>query len=405
MPFSSSKILISGAGIAGPAFAYWLKRYGFAPTVVERAPKPREGGYVFHLHGATGIEVLKRMGLWATILEKRRVDKETIFVNASNVTFARLNTGPTTAAVEPSGMQVTVKRADLARVLYEYTKDSVEYIFGNSISAISENAHGVEVVFEKGDRRRFGLVVGADGLHSQVRTLVFGEEAHLKRYLGYYVAAFTVHDYPAQYGVDITYTVPGKLALLFGLSENSAIANFVFKQEMELGYGEHDIEKQKQLLFEAFKDEGWEVPKLLELMKTATDFYFDSVSQIRMDRWSKGRVALIGDAAYCPTLLSGHGAQLGLAGAYVLAGELKASGGNFHSAFQAYERELRPFVEDKQKNPKRAATFIPGSTFGLWIRDQALRLASIPWVSQLVIKITYGRLLRDTFVLKEYDKK
>lgn len=403
MTLTNTNILISGAGIAGPTLAYWLKRYGFNPTVVERAPKPREGGYIFHFHGSTGIEVLKRMDLWPTVLEQRRVDKETVFVNASNIPIVRLNTAPTTAAVEPSGMQVTAKRADVARMLYEYTQDSVEYIFGDSIRAIREDADGVEVVFESGGTRRFDLVVGADGLHSQVRTLAFGDESRFKRYLGYYVAAFTVNNYPSEYGVDMMYTVPGKIVMLVGLSERSAIAVFIFKQDVELTYSVHDRERQKQLLVDAFKDEGWETPKLLELMQTAPDFYFDSVSQIRMERWSNGRVALIGDAAYCPTLLSGHGAQLGLAGAYVLAGELKAAGGDYRRAFEAYERELRPFVADKQKNPERAARFVPNSAFGLWVRDQGLKLVAIPWVSRLVIKMTYGRLLRDSFTLKQYE--
>jgi 2-polyprenyl-6-methoxyphenol hydroxylase-like FAD-dependent oxidoreductase len=395
-------ILISGAGVAGPTLAYWLKHYGFNPTVVERAPKPREGGYFFHLHGSIGIEVLKRMDLWPAVLEKRRVDKETVFVNASNVPIVSLNTAPTTAMVEPSGMQVTVKRADLARILYEYTKDSVEYIFGDSARALREDADGVEVAFESGGTRRFDLVVGADGLHSQVRTLAFGDEPRFKRYLGYYFAAFTVHSYPSEYGVDIIYTVPGRLVTLAGSSENSAIAVFIFKQDVELTYGVHDMEKQKQLLFDAFEDEGWETPNLLELMKASSDFYFDSVSQIRMDRWSRGRVALIGDAAYCPTLLSGHGAQLGLAGAYTLAGELKAAGGDYQTAFEAYERELRPFVKDKQKNPERAAQFVPGSALGLWIRNLALKLVSVPFVSRFLIRMTYGKLLRDSFTLKEY---
>lgn len=403
---TNKNILISGAGIAGPALAYWLARYGFKPTVVERSPKPREGGYVFHLHGAQGIEVLKRMGVWPAVLEKRRIDKETLFVNASNTPIARINTPSFVAHVEPTGMQITIKRADLAQVLYEYTRDSVEYVFGDSIRAIREDAEGVEVAFENGDKRRFDLVVGADGLHSEVRTLAFGDESHFKRYLGYYVAAFTVHNYSLEYieyGVDTMYAVPGKLVILLGLQENSAIAVFIFKQPAELTYGVHDTERQKQLLSDAFAREGWEVPRLLEAMKTASDFYFDSVSQMRMDTWHKGRVALVGDAAYCPTLLSGYGSQLGLAGAYILAGELKAALGDYRTAFPAYERELRPLVEQKQKNPERAAHFVPGSAFGLWLLHQVLRLMSISFVSRLVNKMTYGRLLRESFTLKNYE--
>lgn len=403
MTIENKNILVSGAGIAGPTLAFWLKRYGFDPTVVERAPEPREGGYFFHLHGANGIEVLKRMGVWPAVLEKRRIDRETIFVDASNVPIAKLDTASATAEVEPTGVQVTIRRADLARVVYEHTKDSVEYVFGDSIRSLSEDAEGIGVAFESGRTRRFDLVVGADGLHSRVRTLAFGDETRFRRYLGHYVAAFAVHDYPLEYGVDVGYTVPGKVAALGGIKDNRALAYFVFKQPDEPDYGAHGTERQKQLVFDAWRGEGWEVPKLLEEMKTADDFYFDSVSQIRMDRWSKGRVVLVGDAAYCPSLLSGYGSQLALAGAYILAGELKATGGDYRGAFRAYERELRPFVEQKQKNPERAVhQFVPGSALGLRIRNLALKLVSAPFVSRLVIKMTYGRLLRESFTLKDY---
>lgn len=405
MAVANTKVLISGAGIAGPTLAYWLKTYGFDPTVVEQAPKPREGGYWFHLHGANGIAVLKRMGVWPAVMEARRVDKQSVYVGASGVPFARLDTGQVAADVEPTRMQITILRSDLARIVYEHTKDCVDYIFGDSIAALEKDADGVAVTFASGRTRRFHLVVGADGLHSRVRALTFGGEARFEKYLGHYIAAFTPQDFPVDYGVDIVYTVPGKTAVVSGMNANRTVANFLFKQPVELGDGAHDTERQRQLVFEAFAGEGWQIPRLLAAMQTAPDFFCDAVSQVRMERWSNGRICLVGDAAFCPTPLSGYGSQLALAGAYILAGELSAAGRDHRAAFAAYERALRPLVEEKQKNPERAVTqFVPESAFRLWVRDRVLRLISLPLVSPLVLKITYGRLLREPSIIKGYPR-
>lgn len=400
----NTTVLISGAGIAGPTLAYFLKQYGFQPTVIERAPKPREGGYIFHFHGINGIEVMKRAGAWEKILEKRRVDKETLFVDESDAVVARLETPTATGAVEPSGAQYTLKRADVARVLYDHTKDDVEYLFGDSIVGLRDDASGVTVSFEKGGDQRFDLVIGADGLHSQVRAIAFGEEARFRRYLGYYVAGYTMHNYPLDYGVDIVYLSPGKLVTLVGLENHTAIAIFIFRRPQELMYDFHDTQAQKKLLREAFAGEKWKIPDLLARMEAVPDFFFDSVSQIRMDTWHKGRIALIGDAAYCPTLLSGFGAQLGLSGAYILAGELMTAAGDYQKAFEAYEHELRPYVAQKQANPSHSTNFIPGSAFGLRVNHLLLRLASMPFVSKLLIHGLYGGLLRETFIPKNYDR-
>lgn len=404
MTLANPNILISGAGIAGPALAYWLTCYGFHPTVVERAPQPREGGYIFHLHGASGVEVLKRMGVWPRVLAERFADRESLFVDASNEPIARLDSVASAAEVEPTRGQVSIKRSDLARILYEQTADSVEYRFADSIRRLAEHPSGVDVTFSSGRTRRFDLVVGADGLHSKTRALVFGNGSHYERYLGYYVAAVTLKPYPSDYGVVRVYTESGKVVTLWGLPDGGVIAVFLWQEPNELTYGVHDVAAQKRLLSHAFAGEGWEVPQLLAAMRTAPDFYFDSVTQIRMERWSSGRVVLVGDAAYSPSLLSGYGSQLALAGAYVLAGELKAADGNYHTAFPAYEGQLRPFVTDKQKNPERAgAQFIPNSALGLWLRNQGLRLTSLPLIWRFVFKRTYGRLLQESFTLKNYE--
>lgn len=403
MAASHRNILISGAGIAGPALAYWLKRYGFSPTVVEQAPKPRTGGYVFHLHGLSGIEVLKRTGVWDKILEHRRIDREFMFVDRSDRALARLQTPAAVADVEASGEQITIRRSDVARVLYDHTRNDVEYIFGNSVRRLDDSRDGVKVSFEHGGDAAYDLVIGADGLHSAVRKIAFGEEVLFKRFLGYYVAAFTAKDYPIGYGTDITYFAPGLLVSIFGMKAREGIAVFVFRREKEFDSGADDIESQKQALKDAIAQRDWKIPELFEQMDAAPDFWLDSVSQIRMERWSKGRIALVGDAGYCPTLLSGFGAQLALAGAYTLAGELMRADGDFARAFAAYEEKLRPFVAEKQKNPERSTRYIPGSPSGLWVLQQVIRLLSLPGVSKLLFRATYGHLIQDSFKLTDYE--
>ncbi len=236
-----------------------------------------------------------------------------------------------------------------------------------------------------------------------MRRLAFGDEAQFKRYLGFYVAAFSTDDYPIQYGSDVIYFAPDLIATLFGLEDRQAIAVFVMRQDRELGCELEDVDSQKKAFKAALPDRGWKIPELLGRMEGATDFFLDSVSQIRMNRWSKGRIALVGDAAYCPTLLSGFGAQLALAGAYTLAGELMRAEGDFDRAYAAYEEKLRPYVAEKQKSPTQSARFIPGSEFGVWLGHQVIRLLNVPFVSKLVFKTSYGGLVQEPFTLPDYE--
>lgn len=342
------------------------------------------------------------MDVWPRVQQEKYKGYEYVFVNSSNKVISSFNVAPATKAV--TGRELTyMKRADLARILYEHAKENIDYIFGDSINKLTENNEGVKVDFESGTSRNFDLVIGADGVHSKVRSLVFGEESEYKKYMGYYVAAFTIHSYPSEYGKVHFYTMPGKSVTLYNLKEGGVIAVFTFRQTEELIYDIHNTKKQKQLLFEAFANESWDVPKLLEAMKSVDDLFFDIVAQIRMDTWAKGRVILVGDAGYCPTLLTGYGSQLALVGAYILAGELKIANGDYKTAYEAYQRELRPFVEQKQKNIKLLRQVVPGSDFTLWIRNQVMKLMSIPFVLRFVFKRTYGKVVREeTIKLKDY---
>jgi 2-polyprenyl-6-methoxyphenol hydroxylase-like FAD-dependent oxidoreductase len=338
-------ILVSGASIAGPALATWLDRYGFDVTVVERAPGVRSGGYPIDVRG-TAVDVIERMGLGRKLHAAHIAAREVAFVDAQ---------GRTLGAIPPYDLSgndardVELLRGALTTMLYDATKSgATRYRFNDSIDALVDDGTGVDVRFKSGERGRYDAILAADGVHSHTRELAFGPEAPFRRYLGYWFNIFSMpNDFGVSHGAKF-YSVPGRTAGVLAVRDSKEVfAALMFTEDAPPSDEPRDAAEQYRRTGAAFSAGGWEVPRLLEAMKSAKDLYFDSVSQIRMPRWSAGRVALVGDAAYAPSFLSGQGTSMALVGAYVLAGEL-ASHDDPAAAFAAYERITRPFMEANQ---------------------------------------------------------
>ncbi len=371
-------VLISGASIAGPALVFWLRRYGFDVTVVERAPALRPGGYAVDFRG-TAMRVLERMGLMDAVKEHETRSGSITMVDKNNRLQARLPDGFTSGELE-------ILRGDLSKVLYDATRHDGEYVFDDSIREICENGNGVEVSFVSGTTRRFDYVVGADGLHSNVRAVAFGKESELTHPMGYYLAIYTVPDFLKLGDAGRYYVELGRRVGCFGTSRDGrAKASFYFASK-GLDYDRRDVAAQKRLLREAFAGMKWEAQHMLDMMDDAPDFYFDSLSQVRMKSWSKGRVVLLGDAAACPTPMSGMGTSIAMVGAYVLAGEMYANGDAHAAAFAQYEAAMRPFVTEAQKMAQGVSWFIPQTRMKLWLSKKMWSLMPRSTMRKLMVE-------------------
>lgn len=389
-------ILIVGAGIAGPALAYWLARDGHRPTLLERAPALRTGGYVIDFWGA-GFDVAERMGVLPAVRERGYVLKEVRIVGEEGQRVGGFDAEVFGRMTD--GRYVSLPRGELARVLYDALDERTERVFGDELLALDEDDRGVTATLAKGGARRFDLVVGCDGLHSKVRALTFGPEERFEKYLGYEVAAFTTQGYPHRdEDVYLLYAEPGQQVGRFTMRDDRTVFLFVWAQD-EAPPHDGDPAAQRVRARARFAKSGWECPEILRALDGASDLYLDRVSQVRMDAWTRGRVALVGDAAYCVSLLAGQGSALAMVGAYVLAGELHAAGGDHRAAFAKYEARLGDFLRGKQRAAERfAGSFAPRTEFGLWFRNRVTELLRVP----LIAEVAMGRDLRDAIELPDY---
>jgi 2-polyprenyl-6-methoxyphenol hydroxylase-like FAD-dependent oxidoreductase len=374
-------VLISGASVAGPTLAYWLLRRGFDVTVVERVPELRTGGHGVDFRGAQ-LELLRRMDLVDAVRSAQTGVGEQVVVDADGRPLVRL------PAAFMSG-DVEIQRGDLARILYERTRDGAEYVFGDSIIGLAQDAGGVDVTFERGGSRRFDLVVGADGVHSGVRTLAWGPEERFSTFLGYYQAGFTT---PNAFDLDhsgLLYNEPGLgVMVASGRDRATAGVGLVFAAP-RLAYDRGDREQIVRIVTERFAHAGWEVPRLLTGLGTATDLWFDQFAQIHLGRWSQGRIALLGDAAWAAGP-GGGGTGLAMTGAYVLAAELAATG-DHTAAFARYEAVLRKGATAGQKQARNAGPFLaPPTAARIRSRNRAYRLLSSRPLLPLFVRLTEG---------------
>jgi len=389
-------VLISGVGIAGATLAFWLHKYGIEPTLVELAPALRSSGYVIDFWGL-GYDIAEKMGLLPDITrigyhtqELRIVDEDGRRLSGFGVQLFRELTG---------GRYVTIGRGDLSKLICDQISGSCEIIFGDSIAGLRETGGEVHVQFEHGAERRFDLVIGADGLHSRIRKLVFGPQDRYEKDLGYRVAAFETTGYRRRDElVYIVHSAPGRQVGRLALHDGQTLFLFIFASGSEPEA--HRVAAQKAMLRKAFQGDGWELPRILTALDTCDDLYFDRVSQIRMAAWSRGRIALVGDAAFCVSLLAGQGSALAMTAAYVLPGELATLQHQPQEAFRRYEERLRPFIDRKQRAAERfASAFVPRTQLGIFFRNQVMKSFRIPAVARIAI----GRDIRDDqFELPRY---
>ncbi len=343
---SKIRVLVTGASIAGPALAHWLHRRGAEVTVVERAPGLRPGGQAVDARGVAK-EAIRRMGLDAAVRAACTDTAGAYTVDADG------NVLETFRAEDHDGdgyiSEIEILRGDFAQVLYDDTRDDVEYVFGDRIAELTQDTDGIDVTFASGDRRRFELVIGADGLHSELRSMVFGPREQFVRHLGLVLAFYTV---PNEFGLDgwmLDYQEAGRSAGLRPIRDASrAIAMLSFPSpDFDIDY--RDIDGQKRLLREQMAGFGWETQRILAHLDDTPDFYLDQVAQVVMASWSSGRVGLLGDAAFSASPMSGAGTGLALVGAYLLAGELAAADWDPAAGFAGYQERMRSYVEANQE--------------------------------------------------------
>jgi 2-polyprenyl-6-methoxyphenol hydroxylase-like FAD-dependent oxidoreductase len=386
------RIGINGVGIAGPTLAYWLREYGHEPVLFEQADRLRTEGYVVDFWGL-GYNVAERMGIIDDLRAKATEQERLSFVDGHGKEVAHLDTGK--VRQQWNGRFITVPRGAICQAVFDACGD-VRAEFGVHIVGIEERADGVEAILSDGRRERFDAIVGADGLHSATRELVFGPSNQFERFLDAYVAAYRAPDYAHVHpGWYVAHSIANRWAARIQRFDGVTIILLVFRAGLLDHEPGHD--EVKAALRHVYDGMGWEVPEMLGHLDDGP-VYFDRVSQIRMPAWSRGHVTLVGDAAACPSLLAGEGTGLAMTEAYVLAGELHAAHGDVALAFRRYEEKLGAFVAGEQKGALVFRSFfVPSSRLGVAARNLITRLAALPGLTRVVA----GRTV-PPFVLEDY---
>lgn len=362
LPLNGYRVLVSGAGVAGPTLAWWLGHFGADVTVVEKAPVLRESGFAVDFRGPTHLGVLAKMGV---LDELRGLQTHGNPMCSVDEYDRKVFTLP----AEFTGGEIEVYRRDLSRVLYEHSCRGGTYMFGDEITELTDTGDGAWVRFASGGEEQYDLVVGADGLHSAVRRLAFGQERRFVRHLGHYIAGWEL---PNDIGADRTsrqYNQPGRMVSVAAdlRSAGTAGAMAVFASA-QAAIDWHDQDAQKAFVREALAGMGWHVPRLLSGLTEAGELYFDAIARVHVSRWTVGRIALLGDAAWGVTL-GGMGVGTGVVGAYMLAGELAAAHGTHGPALAAYERRMRRFTGRWQRGSNPGKFLAPTSASGLRLRN------------------------------------
>ena len=391
------RVLITGASVAGNTAAWWLARHGFDVTVVERVADFREGGQNVDVRGL-GREVLRRMGLEQAALDHGTGEEGTAWVDENGRIVAQFLLGDMGADGMTAEMEIL--RGDLARLLYDAAREQATFRFGDSVQALEQDDASVTVTFASGRRERYDAVIIAEGVGSTTRDLLFAGENE-PRWMDMTIAYLTIPRAADDDRLWRWYQAPGRRSVSLRPDTHGTARAMLMLQKPPGGEQAWDAERQKAFLRERFADAGWQAPRILAAMEGAEDFYFEVLRQVRMKRWSNGRIALLGDAAWCPTPLGGIGATLAITGAYALAGELSRTD-DVAQGFAAYERYMRPLVDKGQDIRKIVPRLMhPESRLGITILRSVLSLASRPIVRDVFAGLSFGKAAKP--VLPNYE--
>ena len=340
------KVLISGASFAGLSTAYWMNKLGYQVTVVEIAKGLKKGGTPVNIKDNT-IDIIKRMGLFEQIVSNK-IDMEVIeFKNADNIT--ERSSSIQSDNHQPREEEYEIERDKLLNIMFEAVKSNVEFIFDDGITSLREESNGIYVAFNRGKQRSFDLVFGCDGIHSAVRKLCFGDEAECSHFLEAYFSITIVNKLLIRENTTQMYNEPGKAIMLNAYNKRTDIVLCFFSGK-EILYDYKDENQQRNMILNQFTGLGWRTAELLKEVKESKTFYFDKLCQIKMPSWTKGRIALVGDAGYCASPAAGMGGSLAIDGAAALANAFEKCEDNYELAFELYNKDFRPFIEEVQAN-------------------------------------------------------